>query len=370
MKQVQCVPHIRLDDILVEEPLRLAHLRVVQRLDAPSQCQISWLAPSTEVRAVEALGIAPGISLKIHIEAQPYPIFKGEITAVEHLHQPAGELVIRVRAYDRLVCLQQRQSLQTRVDVSTAELARVLVEASGLKVNAPETGPVWPRVIPRFGHDLALLRHYTSRSGLHFVVEQDELHLFSFKREQDPPLELSLGDDLFEVRIERNAIRPLARAQVLGWDVHTAEARQSQSVSTPQPAFGASASHQRKLFGAAVESESEAEALANAELERGQAASLVMWGVAEGDVTLRPGRRVHINGVASSMAGPHRLHVVTHTVDAEGGFLSELSSRAEPVDDPAAFPTIVLGEVCDVDDPEQRGRIQVVLPSYSDAAST
>lgn len=371
MRELQKVPRITVDGARVDEPLRLASLRVVQRLDAPSQCQVSWTATTTDIRAVEAAGLSPGTRLSVHIETQPNAIFAGEIAAVEHIHQPSGALMLRVRAYDPLVRLQRKQTLQTHVDVNTAELARILADGVGMSLDASDSGPVWPRVIPRFSHDLAMLRHYSARSGLHFMARDSEMHLFTFHSEQRSPLELTLGENLYEARLERNEVRPLNGIQVHGWDIHTGQPRQSgASMGVAGSGTTQAGSEARSLFGSPLESDSQADALADAAWERYQCARVLLWGMAEGNTALQPGRRVQLHGVAAAMAGPHRLTVVTHTVDAEGGYLCELSTRLDPEDEVSPMPGMVLGEVCDIDDPEKRGRVQVALPTYADAVST
>lgn len=390
MRETVQVPRISVDGAVVKAPLFLASLRVVQRLDAPSQCHVSWQASTLDVREIETNGIVAGGTLGVTIEnntaaAKSMPqkaqrsttIFSGEITAVEHIHQPSGGLLLRVRAYDPLVRLQRRQTMRTHVDVTTAELTRALTEDLALALSCSDQGPLWPRIIPRFNHDLAMLRHYAARSGLHFTVEDNQLRLFAFSAEQNPPLELTLGKDLFEARLEQNHIRSIAELQVLGWDSHTGELRQGSTFGEKRALSGnealnhkKAASEQRSLFGAPYESDREAEALARAELERQQAAELTFWGVAEGSVTLRPGHQVQLQGVAAAMVGPHWLTAVTHTVDSAGGYRSELSTTPDPVDAPPALSNIVIGEVCDIDDPEKRGRVQVALPSYAGALST
>lgn len=386
MKPLQGLPQIIVDGIPISQSLRLAQLRVVQRLDAPSQCQISWRTATMDMCALAASSIGPGASLSVRIEEEPQVMFTGEVTAVEHVHQPSGEFLLRVRAYDALARLQRRQTLTTHVDVNTAELTRVLAEAVGITVTAQATGPIWSRVMPRFKHDLALLRYYAGRSGLHFILERDALHLFALGGEAGQPLDLSLGDNLFEARVEHNAVQPVAEVQVFGWDSHTGGDRVGQSReenasgalpgdSNAQPGMNEPGSNQklgsktRSLFGLLAESDSETEALARAELEGNQLASLVVSGVAEGSPALGPGRSIQLDGVAAEMAGPHTLTVVTHTIDADGGYLSEFSSQPEPLDRPPAVPSLVLGEVCDIDDPEQRGRVQVTLASFGAAAS-
>lgn len=372
MKQIASLPQITVGGVRVDEPLRLAQLQVVQRLNAPTQCRVSWRAPTLDIPAIESARLAPGAHIEVQIEQQSGPIFKGEITAVEQRYRPSGAIELQVRAYDALARLQRRQSLETYVDVSTAELARALAEVDGLGVNASGTGPVWARIVPRFKHNLALLRHYAARSGLHFVLEEGDLRLFPLgagNQAFEESLELTLGKELIEARLEQNELRPLSDVQVSGWDLHTGEQRGGATDSSgvgQVPNKGTS----RHLLGRPLENTGEAEALARAELEQSRAEGLLLWGVAEGDQALRPGRTLKLRGVASKMAEPFCLTRVSHQVNSEGGYLSEISSHPEPIEEAASLPNVVLGEVVDVDDPEKRGRVQVGLASHQDAVST
>ncbi len=372
MKSVQALPKVRVDGADVREPLRLSSLWISQCLDTPTQCEVTWSVATLASHCIEQTDLAPGRPLRVYIDNQSAAVFTGEITAVEHVHQPSGGFALRVRAYDSLVLLQRRQTLCTHVEVTTAELAHTLTAETGLRVSAEAGGPVWPRIVPRFAHDLALLREYAARSGLHFVVEDDILRLFTARDEHPSPARLTLGEELFEARVECNEIRPVGEVKVLGWDPHTGEPRQgsvNDAGALPSTVHSARTA-KRALLGSPLESDLEAEALASAELARSRAASAVFWGVAEGDVALRPGQWVQLRGVATTLGGPYLLTRVMHTVDTEAGYVCELSTRPESLARTPSVPNVVLGEVCDIDDPEDRDRVQVRLGSYGDAVST
>jgi len=69
--------------------------------------------------------------------------------------------------------------------------------------------------------------------------------------------------------------------------------------------------------------------------------------------------------VASHLAGRYVLTKVTHLIDREKGFISEISTAPEP---PAIRPKgtiMTLGVVTRVSDPEKLGRVQVSLPAYN-----
>jgi phage baseplate assembly protein gpV len=75
---------------------------------------------------------------------------------------------------------------------------------------------------------------------------------------------------------------------------------------------------------------------------------------------------VELQGVAPGLTGRYVLTEVTHIIDAEKGFVSEISTTPAA---PAVRPKgtiMTLGVVTRVSDPEKLGRIQVSLPAYDD----
>jgi phage baseplate assembly protein V len=108
------------------------------------------------------------------------------------------------------------------------------------------------------------------------------------------------------------------------------------------------------------------DAMAQAELDREAAREVTFWGIAEGNPSLRPGVKVDLSGIAPSFRGTYVLTSVDHVIDAEGGFLSELSSvPPAPVYSSEATVT-ALGIVTRVDDPEKLGRVRATLPGQGD----
>jgi phage baseplate assembly protein gpV len=107
--------------------------------------------------------------------------------------------------------------------------------------------------------------------------------------------------------------------------------------------------------------------LAQAELDRRSAREVTLWAVTEGDPRLRPGTPMEVSGIDGSIAGRYVLTSVTHTVDPQRGFLSEISTVPPPPHRPRRQGVVAtVGEVTDVDDPDGLGRVKVKLPTYND----
>ena len=127
----------------------------------------------------------------------------------------------------------------------------------------------------------------------------------------------------------------------------------------------------------ALTGSAEADALAELTIGLEAAAAGVLAAVAIGDPDLRPGSRVAIatNGVPglperSRTSAPHVLTTVDHLVDDASGFVSVLSSAPPTTLPPGRAeepPSVTLGSVVDVDDPDHSGRVRVTLSAYADA---
>src|SRR5207302_1165597 len=105
------------------------------------------------------------------------------------------------------------------------------------------------------------------------------------------------------------------------------------------------------------------ESRAQSELDRRGAGEVMLWGVAQGNPALLPGKPVVVDGLAKSICGTYIVTEVTHTISRESGFISEFSTV--PPQAPASFRSYapLVGVVTRIDDPEGLGRVRAKLPN-------
>jgi phage protein D len=319
--------------------------------------------------------MTPGTPLRVAVSGQE--LFSGHVTAVEYVYGPESGRELRVRAYDPLHRLRKRQPTRAHVRFKLAELASEIVSDFGLRVEAAANSPEWKRVIQHRQSDLDLLIEIAERCGLSFAVRGSSLHIFSLEG-FGQPVPLALGDSLFEARIEINNHHACRAVSVKGWDPWHAEARSGQArrPRTGRELRAGAApirpgdAGERTRADLAVQDDRQAESFAQAELDLCAAREVTLWGVAEGDVRLRPGARVKIEGVADSVAGQYVLTSVNHSIDARRGFISEISTAPPPPrsrsEGTSQGAMTTLGVVTKIDDPEKLGRVQVSLPAFGD----
>lgn len=357
--------------LATEDLQALSEVRVQQRLSLPTLCELSFLATAGACAGVAQL--MPGATLRVLIAGQPEPLFVGQVTAVEHGYTPDHGREFRIRGYDMLHQLRKRQSVRAHVQVTTRDLARELVADLGLTVQAAEAGPLWPQLVQHRQSDFELLQESAEKCGLYLTVRGTVLHLLTLQG-SGATVPLALGETLLEARIEVNADTPYRSVSAAGWDSsrmqthkgQAAQARVGRTVAATLTPARVGGSGKRELVDESSLNEEHATSLAQAELDARTAREVTLWGVAEGDTRLRPGTPVDVTGVAEALTGRYVLTAITHTINAQQGYLSELSSLPPPPRTRLRSSVGAPGIVTQIDDPEKLGRVRVSLPTYGD----
>jgi len=364
MKPVNTIPQLVV--AIDSEPLTataqraLEEIAVREELSQPGMCELFFVSPPADSLP------CPGARISVRLrEEEERMLFEGEVSALEYQRRAGGERLVRLRAYDPLQTLRKKRSLRAYQQMSAAGLAREMTSSLGIQVSAGEEGPVWPTLIQHNQTDFDFLRGVARRSGLFHVLRGDTLHLFALDGLEDE-VQLQLGDTLLEGSIEINAAFSSGSVTVAAWDVLHAEPHQGET-STARTALeaGRPASNggQVALANRTAIDDAQATAMAQAELDLRCSRTAVLSGVAEGNAVLHPGVRVKVRGFPDQMPDRFVLTSVVHRISKLHGFISEISTRPhepEPVPEAAI---LACGMVSDVRDPENLGRVRLILPA-------
>ncbi len=349
----------------------LSELRVQQRLSLPTLCELVFIETTGSFASVAHL--TRGTALRVLVAGKPEPLFVGQITALEYCYTPDHGHELRVRGYDLLHQLRKRQSVRAHVQVTTQDLARELVADLGLTVQAAEPGPLWPQLIQHRQSDFELLQESAEKCGLYLAVRENILHLLTLQG-SGASVPLLLGETLLEARIEINAETLYRSVAVAGWDssrmlTHKGQASQprvGRTVTDEITPAHVGGNGKRELVDEGTLSDDHALGIAQAELDARAAREITLWGVTEGDPRLHPGTPVDVSGVAEAVTGRYVLSAVTHSIDAQRGFITEISSEPPPPRARVHSSVGAPGVITQIDDPEKLGRVRASLPTYGD----
>jgi phage protein D/phage baseplate assembly protein gpV len=373
--QLQTVPQIVVQvdgqPLSNEEARTLWAVRVQQRLSLPTLCELTFVEPTDAVSKSELF--SPGSKIRIAVPDHDDPLFEGEVTAIEHIYEPANGREVRVRSYDVLHRLRKRQPVRAHVQQTLADLVMELVADLGLNVDAADAGPLRQRVVQFRQSDFELMAEVAERCGLYFTLRGNTLHVLTLEGIGDE-VALKLGSSLLEARVEVNGDTSCRSVSTTGWDPlrveqHEGKAEQARSgrgIDAEVKPDEVGGSGERLIIDETLGDDIQAEGIAQAELDLRAAREVVLRGVAEGNPELRPGTRVTIGNVAELISGRYVLTSVDHTFDSVRGFVSSISSLPPAPRPLKRDPVAALGIVTHVNDPEGYGRIRVKLPTYKD----
>lgn len=361
---------IKIDDTELSSEIiqTIQFIRVTQLLSAPSQCEI--LLPEAHPDFASTALLQIGNSINITTDNPKYDLFSGQITKIDYQYDAALKPLISIRAYDRLHQLRKRQPVRSHIQVNLNQLAQELTQDLGLSIEGGDTTPTISSLIQYKQSDLQLLSELGECYGQYFFLKNDNL-LFRSLKSTETTEQLTLGENLLEIRFSTNAETVTEAVTTTGWNpqhcsTHSSTAQNSElkdNALVNSSDFNTNA--QRILVDAEAQNDIQAEAISQKELDRHLAQQLTLWGVVDGNPELTPGKTVEIFGVAEPLTGSYVLTEVSHTIDTVKGFISEINTTPPIIEKTKAAKNATIGIVSQVNDPEQLGRVKVNLPTYN-----
>lgn len=363
-----------LDDALIEDDLEQPAMFVL-RFNDPQLKLIdgNLLRIGAEVR----LGAAD-------VEGKGKPIIVGEITALEpSLDQE--NMVLAVRGYDRSHRLLRGSRTRTFLRRTDDDIVRQIAREAGLNVDIEPVGAEHPYVIQHNLSDLAFLRERAMRISYQVTVEEGTLRFRRAAAHPPKALALEWGNRLTSFRARLSAAAQPNEVQVRGWDqrakrpilgVARVPSEQPQVNEKQNPgevaerAFGGPA--MLVVSERPVDSQGEAERLAQAVLDQVGGDYLVAEGICRGEPSLRAGTIVEIGNLGRRLSGSYFVTSTRHTYTPRDGYMTTffvmgrrpggLLAAISPAREPSRIAGVVIGLVSNISDPESLGRVKVSFP--------
>src|SRR5262249_40834800 len=204
----------------------------------------------------------------------------------------------------------------------------------GTAGEAGEAGPVRGLIVQYEQSALDLLAALTADAGLFFYLDRGTLRLTSLAGQGDA-IELKVGRDLSTARATASAEAMRRSTATKAWDVLHTEvvdasvlvARQDTNDMHALDATAFGDIGRRILFNRVANDAGEAEALAQADLDRSAARDVIIEATAMGNPEIRPGRLVNIQGLSDAINGIYTVTVAEHAITEASGYLTTFSTE-------------------------------------------
>jgi phage baseplate assembly protein gpV/phage protein D len=299
-------------------------------------------------------------------------LIDGEVTTVDHLLEPGHIRTLRVHAFDRLHRLRKTQQVRALANVTIDDLLGEAARSIDLTADATASGlPARPLLIQSDENDLDLLVLAAGRQGLYVRLASGSVRALTLAGDGREPIHLTAGGNLYAASASVSSETMRQNTAVQGWDWRhikavagqAALARQDAGEIGPDPGAALTGRGKRVLVNRLVAGREEADAAAQADMDRAAAFAATLSGTAEGDPGLEPGRLVRVEGLGGAADRLYVLTETTHSFSSTSGYVTEIGTAPPPARPSPATATSLIGRVTDTADPEALARVRCVLPA-------
>lgn len=373
----------------------LAWAVVEESARASATSEIGFRDPACELPVRTGLKLGARLTLVARDPRGTTELFDGEVTGCEVRAGESGTFSV-VRAEDLAHRLKRGRRVDSYHQMSAGEIAARIAGKAGLKVGEVDQTPLVYDFLTQPGvSDWEFLTRLARENGCDVFVRAGALH---FKqpaeavsapagqaRAAQSPYVLEYGQNLLNVRTGAHLRDQVTDVEVRGWDAQ----RKQKLIAGRKP--GASPSRDVRWDAAAAAvggealrltsmpraSQNEVESVAGAMAQEVAGALTEIHAVVRGEPRLRLRSAVTLSGLGEQYGGRYTVTSVRHEFHPDSGYLAEVTvcegtDRAVvggPGDSEAAahrVPGLVSGEVVDIKDPMEQGRVRLRFPWLSD----
>ncbi len=321
-------------------------LVIEHRLSAPARCILRLrnriVEETGEFRFSVPADVDFGRLLRIAIpgsdEASTADAFSGLVNFVEvEIKADRGARFV-FQAEDRLQLLSRTTRSRVFEDVTDADLIGQVADDYGMLAELSIDGGYHSGYSQLSETDYALLCNRVRAVGAYFVFRDDVLMVRSWSQNEDPDIELRMGDNLTEFRGTADLRGQHGMVGVAGWDYREKERIQDGAsgpeVQNPGGVWATGANESDHAFGDSarivtapgLEDADQGEMLARAYRIEEEKGFVTVHGIATESGRLNVGDAVEIAGVGKPFSGNYRLTALRHRFDTAMGLRTEFEA--------------------------------------------
>jgi phage protein D/phage baseplate assembly protein gpV len=315
-------------------------------------------------------------------------LFKGEITSFEPYFGEATQAELIVSGYDHSHRLHRGTHTVAYVQSTDSDVASQIARDAGMQAQVDATTEVYDHIFQHNQTHMEFLAERAGRIGYEFHVDGEVLHFRQASPNGDP-FEVEWGKQLRSFRPRLTLVEQVDEVIVKGWDpknrqVITGQASEGnaepdirQGKSGGQLAAEAFDSARRVVVDHRVNSQSEADTLAQAILDEISGAYIEAEGLCYGQPQIKAGGMLRLSSLGQRFSGTYFVTEATHLYRSDSGYTTSFTihgRRPETLHallgehhrdrEGLAGPMIAI--VTNNKDPEDRGRVKVKFPWLSE----
>jgi phage protein D len=362
----------------------LVDLRVERELQVPSRCTLRFIDPGYALLAGNSVSLGMPITIS---SADGGVLIEAEVTGIGADQSEGANPELVITGHDKSHRMGRPTVVTTYLKMEYSDVVAKLLPRYGLEPATDSTG-IEIEYLLQVDSDLGLVTELARRAGFDWWVEGDT---FNFKKPAaGAVVNLTLHKELRSFSVRASGQYPDSFT-VDGWDrtkqsqVTATAATSSAAVKASSPLADSVASPSGSFgqavvltAGVAASNQNEATQLSKALAQQAAACAVTARGVAEGTSAIKPGISVKVSD-AGPLSGTYPVTKVEHLYSTGRAYITRFvagdrrpTSLVDVLGSPRATPSaatshagLVVGEVTNINDPNQTGRVKVRYPGLS-----
>ena len=340
------------------------------------------------------LGTEVEIKFRAQGETGALSLFKGDVTNLEPEFTGNGMATnFVVRCHDAIFKLHRGRTSAVFQNVSDSDIVNSVANDSGLQSSIDSTSVVYPNVYRPNLSDFEFIQALARRNGYLFRLSDGT---FKFQKPSSfggSTQTLKYGESLLSFMPRFAIASQIDEVNVRGWNLQNKEAVVGRATKAEfaaaktqlraGPVEAKSLWSQKALnITQTPETQSSADALAQAVIERTSGGDMTAEGTALGNPKIVPGVKLKIESVGTRLTGEYYVTRTRHRIDLADGYRTDFwcgdlgtGTVASLITDDArslrsngvAPMGLTRAIVTDVGDPDGFGRVKVKFPTIDDS---
>jgi phage protein D len=316
---------------------------VLDDVSATGMCSFSllcWDGAEMRVKWIDDDLFKEGNSVEIEMGYRDRleRLFHGEITGLEPEFPNEQPPTLTVRGYDRRHRLMGRRKTRTFLRMKDSAIANQIAADWSLTPEIEDTRVVLDYILQHNQTDFAFLHERAQRIGYEVVVTDRTLRFRPHQNSGSATLTLNREVELLDFYVRLSTIGQVEEVFVQGWNPKKKEEFVARSGTGDERPMAGSASGPvtaQRAFGGTgattvntpVQSQSEADQMANGWFGENALYYVVGHGVCIGRPDLKAGLLVEIEGLGRRFSGPYYVTSTEHRFKSNSGYRTAFTVR-------------------------------------------